>query len=107
MGKMTKWLQQFQQFAAGARDASERENLLCEMDDIKIMRQDLTCREIEIMRILRRMGHAPAVVEPCNAIEAQRTFSARYPELAEELRQPSQACSILPFGRNEVRSVKP
>lgn len=107
MGKMAEWLQQFQKFAAGARDASARENILCELADIKVMRQDLTDREIELMRELRKLDGLPERREPCQAIAGLRTFSNRNPGLAEELRLPSQACSILPFGRNEVRSVKP
>jgi hypothetical protein len=79
-----------------------REALLREQAAIKAQRQELTCREIEIMRELQRMGHAPAVVEPCHAIEAQRTFSARHPELAAELRRPefSAAAASMPRVRH-------
>jgi hypothetical protein len=107
MGIMRNAMNWFRKAVSEARDASDRETLLCELDDIKIVRQDLTCREIEIMRELRSMGHAPAVVEPCHASEAMRTFSARYPDLAADLRQPAYSAPVLQFRRNEVRSVKP
>lgn len=103
MGAMGDWLKKFYGTVAAARDGSERENLLCEQDDIKVARQLLAHREIDIMRRLRELDGLP---ERRAAYQSPQTFDARHPAMAETLRLKSFDEPLLPFGRNELRLVK-